>query len=250
VAVTVKWPGTSSPEPIRRVAKPGIVLWWLPVGAGGHVVRQTSRWWELLDAHRAHRAPRPLFHAALEVDSEGQRYIIEMGPQWAGPKGQDRGVIVTGPVGLRALGRSPLFRYEVRCWRDGTLPDREWAVGGPVTVADDEATAQTLLQRIRDVPVLTWGRQVPPTQDMWNSNSLVSWLLTVSGVSTSDLAPPDAGRAPGWAAGLAVATDASMRAASGQQFVRWLFRPRSTARHQPATPDSRTGCEQHHDPDH
>jgi hypothetical protein len=39
----------------------GVVLWWLPVGAGGHVVRHTSGWWELLDAFRAHRAPQPLF---------------------------------------------------------------------------------------------------------------------------------------------------------------------------------------------
>jgi hypothetical protein len=204
---------TSSHEPRERVAVPGIVLWWLPVGAGGHVVRHTSRWWELLDAHRAHRPPRPLFHAALEVTSDGQRYVIEMGPQWAGPKGQDRGVIVTGPVGLPALGRSTLFRYEVRCGRDGSLPDRDWAVGGPVTVADDQGTAQTLLRRIHDVPVLTWGRQVPPTEDMWNSNSLVSWLLAVSGVvPVADLLPPDGGRAPGWAAGLALATDAPIRA--------------------------------------
>ncbi len=181
------------------------VLWWLPVGAGGYVVRHTSRWWELVDAYRAHRAPQPLFHAALEVSSNGHRHIIEMAPQWAGPKGEDRGVVVTGPVGLRVLGRSSLFRYEVRCWRDGTLPDREWAVGGPVTVADDEATARSLLQHIREVPPLTWGRQVPPTRDMWNSNSLVSWLLRVSGVPLADLSPPMGGRAPGWAAGIALA---------------------------------------------
>lgn len=197
---------TSSQEHLRRVESPGVVLWWLPVGAGGHVVRRTSRWWELLDAHRAHRSPQPLLHAALEVRAGGQRYVIEMAPQWAGPKEQDRGVTVTGPVGLRALGRSSLFRYEVRCWRDGTLPDRECAVGGPVSVAESEVTAQSLLRRIRDVPALTWGRQVSPTGDMWNSNSLVSWLLAVSGVPVADVIPPDGGRAPGWAAGLELAS--------------------------------------------
>lgn len=179
-------------------------MWWLPVGAGGHVVRHTSRWWEQLDAFRARRAPQQLFHGALEVVSGGHRYIIEMAPQWAGPKGKDRGVVVTGPVGLRVLGRSKFFRYEVRCWRNGTLPDREWAVGGPVTVADDEESARTILRHIREVPALTWGRQVKPSRDMWNSNSLVSWLLAVSQAPIADLSPPAGGRAPGWAAGLAL----------------------------------------------
>lgn len=187
-----------------RTEEAWVVMWWLPVGAGGHVVRHTSRWWEQLVAFRARRAPQQLFHGALEVVSGGHRYIIEMAPQWAGPKGKDRGVVVTGPVGLRVLGRSKFFRYEVRCWRNGTLPDREWAVGGPVTVADDEESARTILRHIREVPALTWGRQVKPSRDMWNSISLVSWLLAVSQVPIADLSPPAGGRAPGWAAGLAL----------------------------------------------
>jgi hypothetical protein len=127
-----------------------------------------------------------------------------MAPNWGGPPQKDRGVAVTGPVGLRVLGRSRLFRYEVRCWRQGTLPDREWAVGGAVTVATDNATAQSLLQHTRQVPALTWGRQVPTSGDMWNSNSLVAWLLGVSGVPLTDPSPPAGGRAPGWAAGVAL----------------------------------------------
>jgi hypothetical protein len=189
-----------------RSGDAAVVLWWLPVGAGGHVVRHTSGWWERFDAFRAHRAPQLLFHAALEVSTDGHRYVIEMAPQWAGSKDEDRGVVVTGPVGLRVLGRSSLFRYEVRCWRDGTLPDRDWAVGGPAIVADDDGTAQSILRHIREVPALTWGRQVPPTRDMWNPNSLVSWLLRVSGVPIATLSPPGGGRAPGWAAGLALMT--------------------------------------------
>ena len=102
-----------------------VVLWWLPVGAGGHVVRPTSHWWELDDAHRTHRSPQPLFHAALEVFSADDRYVIEMAPSWGGPRDPDRGVVATGPVGLPVLGRSRFFRYEVRCWRDGRLLDRE-----------------------------------------------------------------------------------------------------------------------------
>jgi hypothetical protein len=40
---------------------------------------------------------------------------------------------------------------------------------------------------------------------MWNSNSLISWLLARSGHRTDDVEPPVDGRAPGWNAGLIVA---------------------------------------------
>lgn len=194
-------PGTERSERSEPTAGPAVVLWWLPVGAGGHVVRHTSRWWEIFDARRAGRPPQPLFHAALEAFAHGDSHVIEMAPQWGGPKDSDRGVTVTGPVGLRLLGRSRLFRYEVRCWRGGDIPDRAWAVGGPLVLSRDEATAESVLRHTPDVPALTWGRQVAPTGDMWNSNSVVAWLLGVSAVPTSDLVPPDGGRAPGWAAG-------------------------------------------------
>ena len=56
--------------------------------------------------------------------------MIEMGPVWNTPDPQ-RGVVGEGPVGLRSLGRSRLFRYEVRCWRDGRIPDVDEAVDSP-----------------------------------------------------------------------------------------------------------------------
>ena len=185
-----------------------IVLLWIPVGAGGHLVGHTSRWWERVHAMLARRKPQLLLHAALEIVVDNDRYIIEMAPQWSGPR-VHRGVVTTGPVGLRCLGRSALFRYEVRCWRGGTIPDRGWAVGDPILLSQEKDAARLLLRRIRDVPTLTWGRNVLDTGDMWNSNSLVSWLLTVSGVAATDLEPPKGGRAPGWLAGLAMATTAS-----------------------------------------
>jgi hypothetical protein len=42
---------------------------------------------------------------------------------------------------------------------------------------------------------------------MWNSNSVISWLLVRSGVPIDDIAAPGRGRAPGWDAGIAIATD-------------------------------------------
>jgi hypothetical protein len=40
---------------------------------------------------------------------------------------------------------------------------------------------------------------------MWNSNSLIAWLLTRAGIDAQGLEPPTGGRAPGWRAGIDVA---------------------------------------------
>jgi len=53
------------------------------------------------------------------------------------------------------------------------------------------------------------GRDELGTGEMWNSNSLVAWVLEVAGVSTAAIRPPPGGRAPGWDAGLAVARRAA-----------------------------------------
>jgi hypothetical protein len=40
---------------------------------------------------------------------------------------------------------------------------------------------------------------------MWNSNSLISWLIARSGLDVEAVHPPAGGRAPGWDAGLVMA---------------------------------------------
>lgn len=175
-------------------------LWWLPVGAGGHVVIHTSRWWELWRSHRERRLPQPLFHAALEVLNSGSRFTIEMTPAW-GQGRAGRGVVATGPVGLRALGRIRLFRYEVRCWRNGVIPDLAYAPEPPVVFILAAPDAAVLLARVSQVPRHVWGAKMAGG-DMWNSNSLVSWLLQESGIDAAFHHPPLGGRAPGWRAGI------------------------------------------------
>jgi hypothetical protein len=186
-----------------------VTLLWLPVGAGTRVVIHTSRWWEFVIARRDRRASRPLFHAALDVVLDGEHYVVEMAPAWGLPAAE-RGVVATGPVGMPWLGRFRLFRYEVRRWRDGILPDRRWAVGQPLVLSEEPVTVRSLFDAVPRVPALAWGRRVTAVDDMWNSNSLISWLLVSSGIP-ADLHPPDGGRAPGWAAGLAVASGSIAR---------------------------------------
>jgi hypothetical protein len=103
------------------------------------------------------------------------------------------------------LGRFRLFRYEVRRWRGGSIPDLAHAVSGPVRVATDAVRAQQVVDLVPKVPTPVWGRDELRTGEMWNSNSLISWLLARAGIEVDQLQPPAGGRAPGWNAGLVVA---------------------------------------------
>jgi hypothetical protein len=55
------------------------------------------------------------------------------------------------------------------------------------------------------VPPLVWGRDEAGVGDMWNSNSLIAFVLTRAGIDAQRLEPPQGGRAPGWQAGIDVA---------------------------------------------
>lgn len=183
----------------------GVDLYWIPLGAGagGVVVRWSGRIYEALTAAVARRPRCVLYHSALEVTVAGVTTTVEMAPVWV-DRG-NRGVVAEGPVGARSLGRARLFRYEIRCWREGSIPDLAAAIGDPSRVSNDGTAARRLLALVPDFPTATWGRDEQRTGDMWNSNSLVSWLLTLAGLMTSEVHPPPGGRAPGWEAGLVVA---------------------------------------------
>jgi hypothetical protein len=58
---------------------------------------------------------------------------------------------------------------------------------------------------VPQVPTPVWGRDELRAGEMWNSNSIVSWLLTRSGLDVAPIHPPAHGRAPGWDAGIIVA---------------------------------------------
>jgi hypothetical protein len=198
----------------RGVVPDGCVdLHWLPLGAGGHSVRWNGKAYEALAAWHEHRSPQDLYHAALEVRSDGCRYVIEMAPVW-NDRSPERGVVCEGPVGARWLGRFRAFRYEVRCWPDGRIPDIAEAVESPRRISDDPTIVVEVLRIIQDVPTLTWGRDELGAGDMWNSNSLVAWLLASTGQDMTVITTPTNGRAPGWTAGLYLANHSEHSARS------------------------------------
>ena len=136
-----------------------------------------------------------------------------MAPAWSGPD-SERGVVAEGSVGSRLLGGSRAFRYEVRCWRDGVIPDVASAAGR-VDVPTDHWRSSRLLALAPSVPTWVWGRDELDVGDMWNSNSLISWLLRSSGHSIDALSPPNRGRAPGWTAGARLARSPDLAISSG-----------------------------------
>src|SRR5690242_8536642 len=180
-----------------------IDLYWLPLGAGGHSVRLNGLVFEALAARLQHRGRADLYHSALEVHVPEGRFVIEQAPAW-GTSGE-RGVVAEGPVGIRAAGRFRLFRYEVRRWRDGVIPDIAEAVESPQRLSDDPERARRLLELVPQVPTPVWGRDELGAGEMWNSNSITSWLIACTELDVESIRPPAGGRAPGWHAGIVVA---------------------------------------------
>ena len=191
-------------SPPNDAPSAAVELYWIPLGAGGHIVRLNGKVYEAIKA-LAERRPRcALYHTALEITVPEGRFVIESAPL-RDDRGPARGVVGEGPVGTRWLGRFRLFRYEIRRWRGGLIPDAMEAVSSPVRVANDVMHATRILELVSLVPMLVWGRDELHTGDMWNSNSLISWLLARGGVEMSTLQPPAGGRTPGWRAGLELA---------------------------------------------
>ena len=179
-------------------------LYWLPLGAGGHFVRLNGRLYEALAARIQRRPARDLYHSALQVQVAEGTFVIEQTPvQDLG--GERRGVVAEGAVGSRWAGRLRIFRYEIRLWRNGSIPDAAEAVDSPRRLTSDEGLARRVLEVVGEVPTPVWGRDELATGEMWNSNSVIAWVIARSGIDPAAIQPPAGGRAPGWQAGLVVA---------------------------------------------
>jgi hypothetical protein len=147
------------------VGTSAIDLYWLPLGAGGHSVRLNGRIFEWVAARIEHRDRCDLYHSALEVRLREGRFVIEQAPAWS--EGGERGVVAVGPVGTRAAGRFRLFRYEIRRWRDGVIPDVAEAVESPRRLSDDAGCARRLLELVPQVPTPRLGsRRTPHRRDV------------------------------------------------------------------------------------
>jgi hypothetical protein len=192
-------------DAIRAESKGAVDLYWLPLGAGGHFVRLNGRIYEALAAWHGKRPRRALYHSALAVTAPAGVFVVEQA--WPIPRGDGtrRGVVAQGVVGTKGARSLRFLRYEIRRWRDGVIADVGEAVASPQRLTDDAATARRLLELVPAVPTPVWGRDEHAAGEMWNSNSLISWLIARSGLDVDSVQPPSGGRAPCWDAGVVVA---------------------------------------------
>jgi hypothetical protein len=195
-----------------------VELLWIPLGAGQRVVRTSGRAIEMLAAFVQRRHPCDLYHSALVVTVPAARYVIEMTPTPDG-FGVRRGVVAEGVVGSKWLGKLRQFRYEIHRWPDGVIPDADFAIA-PLIFHVGLADAYRLLAAVPFVPTPVWGRDELDAGEMWNSNSVTSWILNRGGIDSARIQPPIGGRAPGWHAGVVVANRAGNRSASGRATAR------------------------------
>ena len=179
-------------------------LYWIPLGAGAHVVKASGVLFEAISALRHHRRRCTLYHSALVIHVPEGRVVVEQAPV-PDLHGERRGVVAEGSVGVRWAGRFRIARYEIRRWQGGTIPDIADAVASPVRISADLAVARQVLDVLPSIPTPVWGRDESGTGEMWNSNSVIAWALARGGAIIDTLRFPTNGRAPGWNAGLAVA---------------------------------------------
>jgi hypothetical protein len=184
-------------------------LYWIPLGAGGHSVRFNGIVYEATAAWFQHRPRLEIYHSALEVEFAGALYAVEMTPV-PNRRGWERGVVAGGAVAAHVAGRFRIFRYEVRRWQDGIIPDLAFAVAGPIRLSDDPRVARRLLALLPSVPTPTWGRDELRAGEMWSCNSIISWAITAAGIDTEAIPLPPKARAPGWDAGITIARRARL----------------------------------------
>jgi hypothetical protein len=181
-----------------------VELFWIPLGAGAHAAKTSGKIFEAVAAFLRRRPRRDLYHSALEVYAPEGRYVVEQTPV-PDRNGGARGVVGGGPVGFRSLRRFRVFRYEIRRWLDGCIPDVHDAVASPVRLVEDPVVVRRILDVLPSIPCPVWGRDELRTGEMWNSNSVIAWTLSRARIDAAAISPPPGGRAPGWNAGVVVA---------------------------------------------
>jgi hypothetical protein len=161
--------------------------------------------YEAVLAKLEHRRPCDLYHAALVVHAPEGDYVIEQTPVSDAHGAERRGVVAGGAVGAHWAGHFRVFQYEIRRWLGGTIPDVHAAIDSPIVLSEEAAVVRRVLAVAPLVPTPVWGRDELRTGEMWNSNSVIAWILASAGLDVSGVRPPARGRAPGWNAGLTIA---------------------------------------------
>ena len=196
--------GGRAPDDRLTVASASVDLVWLPLGAGGHSVRLNGRVYEAVAAQIGRRRRCALYHSALDVSVPEGRFVIEMAPI-PDADGRARGVVAEGAVGSRRAGGCGSFATRSGAGSAGPSPTsrRRWTA--PAASPTTSSVHGGCSPWCRSSRHRSGAGTSSHAGEMWNSNSLVSWLLGHADFDVDAISPPPGGRAPGWNAGLVVA---------------------------------------------
>jgi hypothetical protein len=131
-------------------------LHWIPLGAGGHSVRFNGKVFEAISSLIDGRPRCEIYHSALTIHVPDGFFTVEMTPI-PDRRGWQRGVVAEGAVGSRWAGNLRIFRYEIRCWRDGVIPDLRFTPVRPARLTDMVPTAERILEVLPSVPRAVWA---------------------------------------------------------------------------------------------
>ncbi len=158
----------------QQRAPASVDLYWLPLGAGGRVVRWCGRLYESWAAWREHRDRAALFHAGLMLRLDDTAFAVEMGPVWNVTE-PDRGVLLEGPSARGGSAVSGLPATRCGAGRAATFPDLARRCD-PVRTTHEPGTVAGRPGRAPAAAAAhTWGRDELGAGEMWNSNSAVAW---------------------------------------------------------------------------
>ncbi len=142
-------PGDPAPDPMMAMA--GVRLYWIPLGAGQHVVRASGRVFEALTAWAQRRRRCALYHSALAGARRPLRDRDDTYPRSPRRATRRRRHRTRRP---QVGGTPPRVRYEIHGWRGGTIRD-EAEAAATVDVSVDEACARRILDLVALVPTPT-----------------------------------------------------------------------------------------------
>src|SRR4029450_6882272 len=92
---------------------PAVDLYWIPLGAGGYGVRLSGKLYETLKALVERRPRRDLYPSARQSWLPEDRFVIECAAI-LNLRGEERGVVAGGPVGMSWRARSGALRPDTR----------------------------------------------------------------------------------------------------------------------------------------
>ena len=143
------------------------------------------------------RRPCEVRHSALQIQVPEGRFVVAQTPV---PRlsVERRGVVAEGAVGASWAGRFRIFRYEIRLWRNGHIPDVAEAVDSPQRLNSDETLCVARARPGVEVPTPVWGR-MGCDREMWNWKAITASTSTAAGSRLVDTAsrggPPPGSRA-------------------------------------------------------